>query len=275
MKVKKVNKIEDKYLNLIKLIDSGEYRLASMGENYEGLSRWIATYIFETKTNEGILTAMIFNDNLRFQVAFEKDLDETDVQTIYDMIKDIMNKEKKKTSIWVYNENHNLVKTLMSKFNLHRKNVYMSREIMYFKEPTNIDITPLKTIFYKKEILDDVLELLEDSFVDIAEKNEFINHREYYHYKFSNLNKSRFTGFLLNDKLIGMYFHHDGEIEYVAVSSSLQSKGYGKLIIHHALNAIKEDSNNIPYLYCVDENSKALQFYLREGFEVVAHAARL
>lgn len=275
MIIKKVKKIEDKYLNLIKSIDSGEYRLASMGVNYEGLSRWLETYTFETETNEGILTSMIYNDYLRFQIAFEKDVNELEVQVVYDIIRDIMKKEKKGADIWVYNENHNLVKTLMNKFNILRKDVYMSREIMYFKEPVNIDIKSLKAIPYDKEILNDILLLLEDSFVEIAQRNEFISHAEYYHKKFSDSNKSRFTGFLLNEKLIGMYFHHDAEIEYIAVKRSLQSKGYGKLIIHHALNAIKEDSNNTPYLYCVDENTKALQFYLREGFEVVAHAARL
>jgi hypothetical protein len=41
------------------------------------------------------------------------------------------------------------------------------------------------------------------------------------------------------------------------------------------LQKIKEDSTNVPYLFCGDENERALKFYLREGFEIKAHSARL
>jgi len=273
MIINKVDKIEQKYLDLIKLIDSGEYRVAS-GE-IEGFSNWVDLYTFETKSNEGILTSLIYNNNLRFQIAFLNDLNEEEVQSVYHIIKDILTKEKKNCDIWIYNENHNLVRILMEKFNLTRKQVYMSREMMYFKEPVKLNILPLKTIGYSEDILLDTLHLLEAAFVKIAAPNDFLNQRDHYHQKFSNTDKSRFTGFMLNNELIGMSFHHDGEIEYIGVKPAYQRRGYGKLIIHHVLQAIKEDSENIPYLYCVDENEEALQFYLKEGFEVVAHAARL
>ncbi len=275
MIIRNVNRIEEKYLNLLKLIDSGEYKIASSGTNFEGVSRWVKNYTFESNDNIGILTSMIYHDHLRFQIAFKNDIDDKLIEKVYKMIQTIIEDEEKHAAIWLYTVNHQLLESLMNKYHLEKNQVYMSREMMYFKEPLNITCSPLTTISYQKDILMDTLNLLEASFVDIAKPNEFLNNADYYHQKFSNLNKSRFTGFILNDELIGMYFHHDGDLEYIGVKPKYQSKGFGKIILHHALQAIKEDSENIPYLYCVDENEKALAFYLREGFEVMGHAARL
>jgi hypothetical protein len=168
---KVTGRIDSKYLDLLKLIDSGEYRLAIDGKQY-GFRDWIEMYTFEATDNIGIFTSMHYKDFLRFQVSFQKDPDDETIDSVHVMIKEIIATEKKISDIWLNNENTNLVSALIKRFNIPFNEVYMGRELMYLKELRSIDISPLKAVPYSEEMLMDILKLLEDSFVNIANTSQ-------------------------------------------------------------------------------------------------------
>jgi GNAT superfamily N-acetyltransferase len=72
-----------------------------------------------------------------------------------------------------------------------------------------------------------------------------------------------------------MYFQNNGDLEYIGVLSKFQNRGYGKVILNQALRTMETIIDQKPFLYCVESNSRALDFYLREGWFVTGQAACL
>ena len=76
-----------------------------------------------------------------------------------------------------------------------------------------------------------------------------------------------FYGYFESDKLIGLIsvskIYEREEINYIAVDSDFQKKGIGKSLLDYAANGFEVIS-----LEVACDNNSAIEFYLRNGFEI-------
>ncbi len=76
-----------------------------------------------------------------------------------------------------------------------------------------------------------------------------------------------FYGYFESDKLIGLIsvskIYEREEINYIAVDSDFQKKGIGKSLLAYATNGFEVIS-----LEVACDNNSAIEFYLRNGFEI-------
>lgn len=76
-----------------------------------------------------------------------------------------------------------------------------------------------------------------------------------------------FYGYFESDKLIGLIsvskIYEREEINYIAVDSDFQKKGIGKSLLDYATNGFEVIS-----LEVACDNNSAIEFYLRNGFEI-------
>lgn len=273
---KNVNKFDEKYIELLRLIDCGEYSLTVAGEDGEGFESLISRITFEDGDNYGLLSAFTYCGADRIDLVFKNDINKKQIDSVIIQLSDVIDKcDSDNIALWCSNFNPKLVDGLKSKLKF-KEDVYSAYELSYQRDKTiREDIYPLVPVSYSEDILDDVLMLLEGSFKDIAQPGTFINNKDNYNSKFSNIEKSRFEAFYIKGKMVGLYFHNDAEIIYLAVSDSCQNKGYGALILKHTLYAINNDSDREPYLYVVEYNIRAYNFYIREGWEITGRCVRL
>lgn len=267
---------EEKYVKLLRRIDSGEYDLCKNYDKHDDFVSWIFKIGIDLKDNYGVITASIYKQNLRIQISFDSDVNEDAVDGLMAYINEAIDAvELDNVDFWCNNSNQKLVELLKSRYDFN-PHVYMSHEFHYhYKDFVYRNIKPLVAKTYHKKYLDDILELLEKSFVDIAIRGEFVSNKEYYHHKFSNNDKSSCEVFLFNEQVIGMYAQNDGDLEYIAILPELQNYGFGAKVLNHALNAMKNNVDRTPFLYCVDSNSKANRFYIKQGWELTGRSAWL
>lgn len=276
MKIKNVKEFDEKYIELLKLIDKGEYSLTVAGEADDGFERGISKITFNDGDNYGLLSAFTYCGADRIDLVFKNDISKKQIDSVIIQLSDVNDKcDSDNIALWCSNFNPKLVDGLKSKLKF-KEDVYSAYELSYQRDKIiKDDIYPLVPVSYSEDILDDALMLLEDSFKVIALPGTFINNRSKYNAKFSKIKKSRFEAFYIEDTMVGLYFHNDAEIIYLAVSDSCQNKGYGALILKHALYAINNDSDREPYLYVVEYNIRAYNFYIREGWEITGRCVRL
>jgi ribosomal protein S18 acetylase RimI-like enzyme len=85
-----------------------------------------------------------------------------------------------------------------------------------------------------------------------------------------------FEAFWMDDKLIGLYWRKNAEIDTLAVSVKHQRKGYGSAILTRAIEmTFANTSADFVYLYAVDWNPKGQSFYKKYGMEQKGHSCLL
>lgn len=264
------------YFKLLRRIDLGEYKLMTQREDYDGLEAIYFMVGFDLEDNYGIVTAFNFNQAIRLQISFDKDLSKRQVDYLVTLIKDFIDEKKcQNLSIWCNNANKNIVDILSRNFHFE-KPIYKNYELTYdYKNFEDIPQGPLKSYVFQENHLHDVLELLEVSFQKICKTGEFIDNPNHYLDKFMVKGKASCEVFYIEDRLIGMYFQNDGELEYIGILPDYQGQGYGKVILNRALKAIQSLTDQKPFLYCVESNKDALNFYLKAAWHISGQAAWL
>lgn len=87
-----------------------------------------------------------------------------------------------------------------------------------------------------------------------------------------------FLCFFINKELIGIYWLDNDliTIEYLAIAPIHQRKGYGSIILSHAINNVLfEQKHKTAKLYCVDWNKQGLAFYKKFGMLIKGHICQL
>ena len=272
-----VSTFDHKFLELVALIDRGEYGLETTGDTLDVFGGWRAKMVFEGHENYGMLSACVFADALRVHVVFRHDVNSLDTDGIITPLQHAINQcQCRHVFIWCTQENPHLIQTLQTAFTV-QDDLYMAYELAYAREAISrqVDISPLIAKPFTDDVLDETLNLLEHAMQHVSHPGTYIRQKSALREKFSTRDRARCEGFFLDDELVGMYFHHDAEIEYVAVAETHQNKGYGALMLKRALSKIAADSDHEPHLYCVNANTRALTFYQREGWKITGKPVRL
>ena len=88
------------------------------------------------------------------------------------------------------------------------------------------------------------------------------------------LSKKVFNAFYDGNGLIGVYWldNDNSTIEFIAVAPDRQRRGYGHIILSHAIETVFSDPGKCAAkLYCVDWNEKGLAFYRKFGMLEKGH----
>ena len=72
-----------------------------------------------------------------------------------------------------------------------------------------------------------------------------------------------------------MYILKGSEIDIIAIKKSDQYKGFGEVLLHHSISNIFNNQKELPYLYCIDSNKRAIRFYKNNGLKVTGHSGYL
>lgn len=106
-----------------------------------------------------------------------------------------------------------------------------------------------------------VLNLLSDTF----------QHR--YTDEYLNTGMSRKFSLVVDDKVVGFIEYEvlfdDAEIFMIAVHPDFQGKGLGKMLMDFCLKNLKEEDVKCVYLDVAVNNTKAIEFYRRYGFDII------
>ena len=268
--------IDLSYIELLKKIDIGEFNLYMNASSDDLFKRWFFRYAIVLKNNCGIFTGSLYDDQMHIQISFKHDPEEDISGEVYRIIKDTFMKQPAMSiHLWINNENIRFVERIKQQV---RKINYMVMTHEYHFDLSKLSSKNTQTLHvtpYDEKYLEALLVMLEESFTGIAEKGEFISHKSHFNHLFSNQINAATHLFFFNHILVGMYHFEGGRLEYIATHKAYQKKGFGSIILNHALHHMKHLNILTPVLYCVDSNLAAHQFYQKEGWTITARSIHM
>jgi len=226
---------------------------------------------FDDGENCGVFASMIYYGIFRVFIAFEKDTDKYSNE-----LAEFINLVKEENSGWSPNvyfiaDQTKLIEKMRQtmKFN---SGFYASNEFVMDKEnfkgfinDKNLEIKPFETdkIGDYALLLDKAMTFASTNFQGdkkgLAER----------------IRENAFSAFYKNNELVGLYWLNNDfyTIDIIAVAPEHQRKGYGSIILSHAIDNVLnvQKSHAMAKLYCVDWNEKGLAFYKKFGMINIGH----
>lgn len=123
---------------------------------------------------------------------------------------------------------------------------------------------------YEKNNLLKYLRLLDGNMEFRWEIPSYVSSMDTYEKAFARCKEQcSFEAFWIEDELAGLYWREGMEIKMIAVAAKYQHRGYGTEIITRALEKIfNTDKYDKACLYTMDSNLKAVNFYIKYGFNL-------
>lgn len=141
--------------------------------------------------------------------------------------------------------------------------------------PPELTVTGFQPLHFQKYL----------SLLDVAmtyhDTADFYSSRadEYRESFFNGDKKGYFKAFWMNNTLIGLYLRdwaYGDELALLAINAGFQKKGYGACLLHHAANALfTTTEKNVLYLYCMDQNTAAKSFYIKQNMQISGHSYKM
>jgi ribosomal protein S18 acetylase RimI-like enzyme len=260
--------------DIIARIDQGEKRIFQGVEGSSDFTGVIDKLFYHSGDIYGTYCSRIYNGNLRIQIGFNTDMPKDIHEELLLLIVKARSEIKAFTSIWYPADNKELDKMLLTQLPWKTQSGNKTHELTFKRKdlsnnvdiPKNISIVP-----FSDEYLEATCSMLDKSLshtFDAANSSVFMNNKE--NNLASWLEKAIHGDCCImieNGELAGAYILKGVEIDFIAIACEKQGKGLGSLLLHHAKKHIFATSKEEPFLYCMDRNSNALRFYLREGMK--------
>ena len=242
----------------------------------------IAKIFIKNELNEGVFYSCQLSDDLPIHIgiAIVEDTDRYNREIEALIHQTIQMADRTSCSVWLRNENKKITKYLKKTFHivpeLEGEHDYASIEFIMQRDKfapmiysSEVEIRPYEDVY-----IDDYLLMLDDSMTFASPPPDFVNNKNFFLGKFSELNKQNaFEAFWVRDKLVGLYWRNGEEIDVMAVAGKHQRKGYGSIILTRALQRIFVSTNTeCAYLYAVDWNERAQAFYRKYGMVENGHS---
>jgi GNAT superfamily N-acetyltransferase len=268
-------------LNMIRT-DEGELFYEYVNGNYEKPDSSI-TYVdvkfFDDGENTGIFTSMIIFGLFRVFIAFKKDTD----KYIRDLSELIISASKKnpgfKLKVFFIAEQTKIIEGVKNTLKFRPPNpngfYYASHEFVMDKEHFKgfINDKQLEILPYEANKINDYALLLDKSMTFSSPPANFQGSKENL---VEQIRGNAFSAFYKDDELVGVYWLDDDfyTIDIIAVAPEHQRKGYGNMILSHAINNVLTvlKRHTMAKLYCVDWNEKGLAFYKKYGMILKGHS---
>jgi len=250
------------------------YQHEAYDKNYY---RIVAQDIFQNDKCSGILRCFTYRGNPRFAVLFETTPDNFAFDFSARWVKEKLRETGGSFAMLWYSQLKGFDDGLLKRLTLDGE-PYKFLEIQAERqtEEIDIDLRGLKKVLYTPDMLEECIELLENSYTPfLDEPGGYRSDRERVMQMLENRNSARCELFFLNGSLIGLYAHNDGAMECICVSPALQGRGFGELILRSALNAVMCDTDYYPRLTVACKNTKAISLYKKCGFKTICESARV
>jgi len=232
-------------------------------KNHNEIENVFIKYL-EDNDNVGVFTSLVYYGLFRIFIAFEKDtLNYT--QTLMELIHFVKDKIPNKIlKIHFIADQVKLISEIQKHFLFEppfpNGFYYSSHEFVMdienFKGFSNTKNLIIKN--FESNKIDDYALLLDNAMTFVSPPPNFQRNKE----DLANDIKDKcFYAFFCNNELVGIYWLDNDliTIEYLAISPIHQRKGYGSIILSHAINNILfEQKKKMAKLYCVDWNKKRI-----------------
>jgi len=265
----------DKSVELLNKIRTDEGELFPLYVNGEDKNHSEFEYafvkFFDDINNNGIFTSIIYYGLFRVFIAFENDTEKY-VKELAELIYFVKEKFPNKIlKVHFITYQYNLIKGIQKEFQFEPPYpngfYYSSHEFTmdkeHFPEFNNYKIFEINK--FEEDKVEEYTLLLDNAVDFVQPPTNFQKNKE----SFTNdVKKKDFFSFYINDDLIGIYWLDNDlyTIEYIAIASLHQRKGYGSIILSHSIdNVLYVHKHKMAKLYCVDWNKKGLEFYTNFG----------
>lgn len=269
---------EDLAAAIIATIDQGEKWIFQGAEDSPEFGGFIDKLFFTDGHTYGTYCACVYKGKLRLQIGFNTDMPLEISNELLLLISKARKNVNSFTSVWYPPSNANLEKLLSTALPWNAQG-HKTYELTFVREEAIIDINVpknIKVIPFEKKYLEAACIILDKSLshtFDNPNTSIFLNNKHYYLQEWNEKAKNGDCCVMLEDKeLVGVYILKDTEIDFIAVSIEKQSKGLGRILLHHAKEHIFNTYKKDPVLYCIDRNPDALRFYLREGMKITGYS---
>ncbi len=220
---------------------------------------------------------MIFG-GLRMHISFEKDTDKFH-EELAACVQSTLNKSGMASClIWIFNEDRKIIKFLKEKFHVIPEGAHDYASIEFIMRREKFDRTAHQLVLeirsYEEEHIDDYLIMLDGAMTFVDPPPKFLGHREHYLQHFiQRAEDHSFEAFWKRDRVVGLYWRKNAEIDIMVVDKENQRKGYGSIILTRAIDMVfKNTDADFAYLYAVDWNVKGQSFYKKYGMEQNGHS---
>ena len=256
---------------MIKYID---FQHAAYNKNFY---RIIAQSTVPNSACDGILRCFTYKENPRFTVLFEESPNNSAFDFASQWVKEKLCETGKDSAMLWYSQlkgfNGGFLERLTIDGDIYR---FLEMHAERQTETLDIDLLGLTKVLYTPDMLDECIELLENSYTPVLDApGTYRNDRDYVRGLLEKRDSARCELFFLDKSLIGLYCHNCGGLEFICVSPDMQGKGFGEIILRCALNAIAYDTENFPTLTAAYKNTRAVSLYKKCGFHVFCESARV
>jgi len=238
---------------------------------------------FDDDENEGVFASLIFFGMFRIFIAFEKDTDKYTQE-----LAELIHSAKEKNSdiparVYFIAEQKKLIEGLQQSVKFDQENYYAAHEFIMdrkhfkgFANDKNLEIKP-----FEADKIGDYALLLDNAMTFVSPPANFQGNLAGLAERLERVKENAFYTFYKDGELVGLYWLDNDfyTIDIMAVAPAHQRKGYGSIILSHAINNVFTEQKiaatgekfETAKLYCVDWNEKGLAFYKKYGMIKKGH----
>ncbi len=256
-------------------IDSGEKGVFLDTVNTENQ---IEAKIFHNGGMAGVFYSCVIFGGLRMHISFETDTGEFNEDLAICVQSALKKADMASCSIWIFNEDKKIIRFLKERFRIAPEGAHDYASIEYIMRRERFDRTAdqsvLKIRSYEEDHIDDYLILLDGSMTFVDPPPNFLGGKGHWLQCFAErANDNSFEAFWKRDRLVGLYWRKNAEIDILAVGMEHQRKGYGSIILTRAIDMVfKNTDADFAYLYAVNWNVKGQSFFQKYGMVQNGHS---
>ena len=256
-------------------IDSGARSIFLETVNTENQ---IEIKIFGNDKMLGVFHSGIAYERFWISISFETDTKQFNDE-LARLIRDSMKKSGFTSAmIWLRNDNRKIIEFLKKEFHIPPEGNHYYASIEFIMRRTcfapKVEECVLEIRSFEEKHIDKYLDMMDKSFTFADPPPKFKENKEQNAKRFAELSKANsFEAFWKDNKLVGLYWRKNAEIDFLAVDVNHQRKGYGHIILTRAIEMIfANTTDDYAYLYAVDWNSQGQSFYKKYGMEQNGHS---
>lgn len=234
---------------------------------------------YSDKEITGVYCKYVYEDEIHIQIGFNIDMPEEVEDEVLNLITNIQRDTNLDISIWYSPRNERLEEFLFNNLAWQKKGhktyeftaTRKMLENMDSQENSNVTIIP-----FERRYISETCSMFDKSLAhtfDNPNQKVFSNNKNVYINEWIEKSKLGECCIMIEDNtVIGGYILNGAEIEIIAVAVHKQGKGLGKQLLSHAIRHILNSNKELPYLYCINNNSDAVEFYKHAGMDITAYS---
>ncbi|MCL2665464.1 MAG: GNAT family N-acetyltransferase [Defluviitaleaceae bacterium] len=241
-----------------------------------GETNYCIMKFFDDGENAGVFLSLIYFGSFRIFIAFDKDTGKFSNELAELVRESIRMCPGCKPRLYFIAEHIKTIDALHHILNFNHADRYASHEFIMgrenFKGFENGRQLEIKK--FESDKIADYARLLDEAMTFVSPSVDFQGDLNGFAKRVNNVKENAFYTFYQNGELVGLYWLDNDfyTIDVMAVAPVHQRRGYGGVILSHAINNVLIDQKQYEAkLYCVDRNAKGIAFYKKYGMILKGH----